>query len=64
MNIINQITSSWESAAGLTKVAIVVASCLMLFVALKVGRFFLKLILGLVGLGLLGGAIWWFFVRH
>lgn len=45
-------------------VAIVVAGGLVLFVAFKVGRFVLRLVVGLVALALLGGAWWWFFLRH
>ena len=36
---------------------------LLLFVALKLGRMILRLALGLIGLALLGGAVWWFFLR-
>jgi hypothetical protein len=46
------------------KVAMVVAGCLILFVAFKVGRFILKVLLGLVALAILGGALWWFLLKH
>ena len=42
------------------QVAVVVAGCLVLFVAFKIGFVILKIVLGLAALALLGGAIWWF----
>ncbi len=33
----------------------------MLYAAVKVGYVLLKIVLGLAGLALLGGSIWWFF---
>ena len=36
---------------------------ILLFVALKIGRMIAKLALGLIGLALLGGVVWWFFLR-
>ncbi|HTJ00389.1 MAG TPA: hypothetical protein VL527_16030 [Dongiaceae bacterium] len=41
--------------------AFVVIGCLVLYVAFKIGFVILKILLGLVGLALLGGALWWFF---
>jgi hypothetical protein len=64
MDSINQITSSWSSSSTAIKVAVVVAGCLVLFVAFKVGHIILKMLFGLIGLALLGWAIWWFFFRH
>jgi hypothetical protein len=46
------------------KVAMVVAGCLALFVAFKVGRFILKVLLGLAALALLAGALWWFLLKQ
>jgi hypothetical protein len=43
--------------------AIVAAGCLALYVAFKLGFVVLKILLGLAGLALLGGSIWWFFFR-
>lgn len=41
------------------------AAVILIIIALnKVGRMIAKLALGLVGLALLGGAVWWFFFRH
>ena len=64
MEIIRQIISSWTSSSGLARVGIIVAGCLILFVALKVGNIILKILIGLVGLALLGGALWLFFASH
>jgi hypothetical protein len=63
MDSLNQITSSWSSSSTLVKVAMVAAGCLVLFVAFKVGHIILKLLFGLVGLALLGWAVWWFCFR-
>ena len=44
-------------ASPVVQVAILVAAGLMLFVAVKIGGFILKMLLGLA---LLGGLFWWF----
>jgi hypothetical protein len=31
-----------------------------LFVAMKVGQVMIRLLFGLIGLAILGGAVWWF----
>jgi hypothetical protein len=54
---IGQITTSMSSPA--VQVAVVVAGCLVLYVAFKIGMVILKIVLGLAGLALLGGASWW-----
>jgi hypothetical protein len=64
VNSISQITSSWSSASDLAKVVMVLAGCLVLFVAFKVGGFILKILFGLAGLALLVGSFWWFFSRN
>ena len=46
------------------KVAIVLGGVIALFVAIKVGEVVMKLLFGLIGLALLAGAGWWFFVRQ
>ena len=43
-----------------SSVAVVVAGCLVLYVAFKIGFVILKIVLGLAGLALLAGACWWF----
>jgi hypothetical protein len=54
---IGQITTSMSSPA--VQVAVVVTGCLVLYVAFKIGMVILKIVLGLAGLALLGGASWW-----
>ena len=46
------------------KIAIVLGGVIALFVAVKVGEVVMKLLFGLIGLALLGGAGWWFLVRR
>ncbi|MGD0744822.1 MAG: hypothetical protein ABSA45_06675 [Verrucomicrobiota bacterium] len=55
---IGQISANMSSPA--VQVAVVVAGCLVLYVAFKIGYVILKIVLSLAGLALLGGAIWWF----
>jgi hypothetical protein len=55
---IGQITTNMSSPA--VQIAVVVAGCLVLYAAFKIGAFILKILLGLVALALLGGATWWF----
>ena len=55
---IGQISANMSSPA--VQVAVVVARCLVLYVAFKIGFVILKIVLSLAGLALLGGAIWWF----
>lgn len=57
MNFLTQLTQSglppW-AIAGL-----VVAGLVVLYVAFKLGKLVLRLLLGLLVLGLIGAAIWW-----
>jgi hypothetical protein len=62
MNIFAQATMSELSPA--LKAAGVLAGIIALFVAIKVGQIMIKLLFGLIGLVLIGGAVWWFLVRH
>ena len=62
MNILAQITMSELSPA--LKIATVLGGIIALFVAIKVGQVMIKLLFGLIGLAILGGAAWWFLVRH
>jgi hypothetical protein len=55
MALLDQITT--HMASPVVQVAILVAAGLMLFVAVKIGGFILKMLLGLA---LLGGLFWWF----
>jgi len=62
MNIFAQTTMSELSPA--LKAAGVLAGIFALFVAIKVGQIMIKLLFGFIGLVLIGGAVWWFLVRH
>jgi hypothetical protein len=62
MNILAQSTTVEFSPAW--KAVLVVGGIIALFVALKVGQVLIRLLFGLVGLALLGGAVWWIFLRH
>ena len=62
MNIFAQITTSEFSPA--LKAATVLGCIIALFVAIRVGQVMIRLLFGLIGFALLGGAAWWFFVRH
>ena len=46
------------------KVAAVLGGIIALFVATKVGHVMIRLLFGLIGLALLGGAVWGFLMRH
>ncbi|MFZ0827362.1 MAG: hypothetical protein WAO02_08050 [Verrucomicrobiia bacterium] len=58
MVLFSQITNNLASPA--VQVAVVVAGCLVLYEAFKIGLVVLKIALGLVVLVLLGDASWWF----
>ena len=58
MSHIGQISANMSSPA--VEVAVVVVGCLVLYAAFKIGLVILKIVLGLAGLALLGGASWWF----
>jgi hypothetical protein len=62
MNILAQMTMSESSPA--LKVATVLGGIIALFVAIKIGQVMIKLLFGLIGLALFGGAVWWFLARH
>jgi hypothetical protein len=61
-NIFAQITTSEFSPV--LKVATVLGGIIALFVAMRVGQVLIKLLFGVIGLAILGGAVWWFFLRH
>jgi hypothetical protein len=58
MNMFAEITMSEFSPA--LKAAAVLGGIIALFVAIKVGQVMIRLLFGLIGLALLGGAVWWF----
>jgi len=43
---------------------IAVVGVVALFLALKIGHAILRLVIGLIGLAAIGGAAWWFFLKH
>jgi hypothetical protein len=55
MLFFGQITTNMTSLVG--QVAMLAAGAIVLFVAVKIGGFILKMLLGLA---VLGGVIWWF----
>ena len=57
-----QITSSEQSVVWL--IVITVVGVIVIYAAIKIAHFILKLALGLIGLALMAGAVWWFFLRH
>jgi hypothetical protein len=61
MNIFTHITTSEFSPA--LKAATVLGGIIALFVAIRVGQVLIKLLFGLIGLAILGGAAWWFLAR-
>ncbi len=62
MDILAQITMSGFSPA--LKAVTVLGGIIALLVAIKVGKVMIRLVFGLIGLALLGGAVWWFLVGH
>jgi hypothetical protein len=55
MGLFGQITTNMTSPV--VQVAMLAAGAIVLFVAVKIGGFILKMLLGLA---VLGGVIWWF----
>jgi hypothetical protein len=62
MEIGGQITSNLSSPAA--KVVFIVAGCIALYLAIKIGHFLLRILFGLAGLVLIGLVIWWVFNRQ
>ncbi len=61
MNMLVQVAMVELSPAG--KGALALAGLVALLIAVKVGRFMVKMFFVLVGLALLGGAAWWFLMQ-
>ena len=57
-----QIPANEQSVVWL--LAIAVAGVVAIYAAIKIAHFILKLAFGLIGLALVAGAVWWFFLRH
>jgi hypothetical protein len=49
---------------GNLMIVVVVVGVLALLLAIKITRAILKLVFGLIGLAAIGGAVWWFFLKH
>jgi hypothetical protein len=62
MDMIEQIKAGLFSHGSMAVIAVVGVVALIL--AMKVAHFIIRLILGLIALAALGGAAWWFFLRH
>lgn len=45
------------------QISLIVFGLLSVFIAFKIAHFVLKVVLHLIGLALLGSAVWWFFFR-
>ena len=55
----------FEHLKGSNRMAVIaVAGVIALFLAIKITRAILRLVFGLIGLVAIGGAIWWFFLKH
>jgi len=61
-DVFAQITTSEFSPA--LKVATVLGGIAALFVAARAGRVLIELLFGVLGLTILGGAAWWFLLKH
>ncbi len=63
MNLLAQ-TAMTEFSPALRAAALVGGGIIALVVAIKVGQVMIRLLFGLIGLALLGGAVWWFLLKH
>ncbi len=52
-----------DSNGHIPQILLIVFGLLSVFIAFKIAHFVLKVVLHLIGLALLGGAVWWFFFR-
>ena len=62
MDLIQQIKTAISSHSSMAVIAVVGVVALIL--AIKVSHFILRLFLVLIALAAIGGAVWWFFIRH
>jgi len=53
-----------NSIGHIPQTLLIVVALLSIYIAYKIAHFVLKVVLLLVGLGLLGVAVWWFFFKH
>jgi uncharacterized membrane protein YebE (DUF533 family) len=54
----------WVEFSPALKAAVVLGGVIALLLAVKVGQVMIRLLFGLIGLGLLAGAVWWFVMKH
>lgn len=45
-------------------VVIVVVGVVALFLAIKIAHVIFRMVFALIGLAAIGGAVWWFFLKH
>ncbi len=57
-----QMTASEFSPA--LKFAMVLGGIIALFFAMRVGRVLIKLLFGVMGFAIIGGAVWWFLLKR
>jgi len=62
MDIIQQLKAGILSHGSMAVIAVV--GIVALILAIKIAHFLTRLLLGLIALTAIGGAIWWFFLRH
>ena len=61
MDMIEQIKTVILSHSSMAVIGVV--GILALILAIKIGHFIVRLLLGLIALVAIGGAVWWFFLR-
>ena len=52
-----------NSTGHIPAILLILFGLLSIYLAYKIAHFLLKVVLHLIGLALLGGAVWWFFFR-
>ena len=62
MDIIQQLKAGILSHGSMAVIAVVGVVALVL--AIKIAHFLARLLLGLIALAAIGGAVWWFFLKH
>jgi len=62
MDIIQQLKAGILSHGSMAVIAVVGVVALVL--AIKIAHFLTRLLLGLIALAAIGGAVWWFFLKH
>jgi len=57
------ILSDMDNNGHLAPILLIVFGLLSIYIGFKIAHFILKTVLHLIGLTLLGSAVWWFFFR-